>query len=178
MQHWNNRYNADDSKHFSKEPKAARRPVCAAKRCLQFKHKTVYNSVCTTVENSYKCQGSNALYYIEAFISFLPLPTSHTSRLHRKGFMEYGAWSENWSSESEDRGNEAREECEQDKVSLKRSRLNIPAKRLQWSLCFNRRRHSVPGTCSHHREGVIDRIRYNSLTPSVDSAISVTASVL
>jgi len=37
---------------------------------------------------------NNALDYIEAFISFFPLPTSHTSRLHRKGFMEYGAWSE------------------------------------------------------------------------------------
>ena len=34
-------------------------------------------------------------------------------------------------------------------------RFDIPAKRLQWSLRCDRRRQSVPGTCSRHREGAV-----------------------
>ena len=41
------------------------------------------------------------------------------------------------------------------KCCLEQRRLDSPAKRLQWGRRSDRRRQSVPDTCSHHREGAV-----------------------
>ena len=42
---------------------------------------------------------------------------------------------------------------------LKQRRLDSPAKRLQWGRRSDRRRQSVPSTCSRHREGAVTECR-------------------